>query len=168
MVAVLAMLAVASLSLKWVRYSEDDVSGWIEAQARLKDAITTAGFTFVSSVPLTADGAIEGLMFEKAGCENPLYVSLLSASGGTEQVLSRYLHGAPIAIVLDGKIVDRWPMLQFVAANAVGVAQQLLSGDRAVLRPLVSVSPPPMHASGCSWPTYPVAAASLAGSKPPG
>jgi hypothetical protein len=152
--AALLVLAASSLSLKWVRYSAGDISGRSEAQLRLKDAIANAGFTFVANVPLTADGAIEGLMFEKAGCESPLYVSLLGASGGTEQVLSRYLHGAPSAIVLDGKIVERWPMLQFVAANAVGVARQLMSGDRAVLHPLVSVSPPPTgnDTVNCSWP----------------
>jgi hypothetical protein len=154
-VAAAALLAVTSLSLKWVRYSEDDISGRAEAQARLKVTIAAAGFNYVSSVPLTADGAIEGLMFEKSGCAQPLFVSLLGASGGTEQVLSRYLDGAPIAIVLDGQIVERWPMLRFVAANAVGVAKQLVSGDRALLRPLISVSP--VAASGvslsCTWPS---------------
>jgi hypothetical protein len=154
-VAAAALLAVTSLSLKWVRYSEDDISGRAEAQARLKVTIAAAGFNYVSSVPLTADGAIEGLMFEKSGCVQPLFVSLLGASGGTEQVLSRYLDGAPIAIVLDGQIVERWPMLHFVAANAVGVAKQLVSGDRALLRPLVSVSPSPTSGVnlGCTWPS---------------
>jgi hypothetical protein len=150
--SMLMVLAMASLSLKWVRYSGDDISGRQEAQVRLKDAITDAGFTFVAKVALTADGAIEGLMFEKAGCTDPLYVSLLGASGGTEQLLSRYLNGAPIAIVLDGRIVERWPMLQFAATNVVGVAKQLVSGQRAVLHPLVSVAPPPAGAAGCSWP----------------
>jgi hypothetical protein len=148
------LLATSSLGLKWLRYSEDDISGRAEAQVRLKVSIAAAGFTYVSSVPLTADGAIEGLMFEKAGCEKPLFVSLLGASGGTELVLSRYLNGAPIALVLDGQIVERWPMLHFVAANAVGVAKQLLRGDRALLHPLVSVSPTPASSPGhgCSWP----------------
>jgi hypothetical protein len=153
--AVAVLLVMTSLSLKWVRYSDDDISGRAQAQARLKATIGAAGFTYVSNVPLTADGAIEGLMFEKAGCERPLFVSLLGASGGTEQVLSRYLNGAPIAIVLDGAVVERWPMLHFVAANAVGVAKQLVRGDRALLHPLVSVSPPPAAASNlsCTWPT---------------
>jgi hypothetical protein len=149
------LLAITSFSMKWVRYSEDDISGRAQAQARLKATIAAAGFTYVSSVPLTADGAIEGLMFEKTGCAQPLFVSLLGASGGTEQMLSRYLNGAPIAIVLDGQIIDRWPMLHFVAANAVGVARQLVTGDRALLRPLVSVSPAPTSSvsSSCTWPS---------------
>jgi hypothetical protein len=153
--AAAVLLAMTTLSLKWVRYSEDDISGRAQAQARLKATIGAAGFTYVSNVPLTADGAIEGLMFEKAGCAQPLFVSLLGASGGTEQILSRYLNGAPIAIVLDGAVVERWPMLHFVAANAVGVAKQLVRGDRALLHPLVSVSPPPAAASShsCTWPT---------------
>ena len=152
--AVLLVLATSSLSFKWVRYSAGDISGRSEAEVRLKDAIADAGFKFVATVPLTADGAIEGFMFKKAGCESPLYVSLLGASGGTEQVLSQYLQGAPSAIVLDGTVVERWPMLQFVAANAVGVARQLMSGDRAVLHPLVAVSPPPTGGDNgsCTWP----------------
>lgn len=149
------LLVTASFSLKWVRYSDDDISGRTEAQVRLKDSIAAAGFTYVQTVALTADGAIEGLMFEKAGCDQPLFISLLGASGGTEQVLSRYLHGAPIAIVLDGQIVESWPMLRFVAANAVGVARQLARGNRALLHPLVSVSPPPTAgvSQSCTWPS---------------
>jgi hypothetical protein len=148
-------VVAATFSLKWVRYSDGDISGRTEAQVRLKDAIAAAGFTYVENVALTADGAIDGLVFEKAGCEQPLIVSLLAASGGTEQVLSRYLNGAPIAIVLDGQIVERWPMLQFVAANAIGVAKQLVKGNRAVLHPLVSVSPPPTASLNlsCTWPS---------------
>jgi hypothetical protein len=155
--AVLMLLAAISLPLKWVRYSAADVSGRQQAQVRLKDAIAAHGFAFVATVPLTADGAVEGLVFTKPGCDMPLFVSLLGASGGTEQLLSRYLDGAPVAFVLDGKVVERWPMLQFVIMNIAGVAAQVLSWQTPTLHPLVSVSPPPSAAPGlgCSWPGGP-------------
>jgi hypothetical protein len=154
LVTAMLVLVAASFSLKWVRYTAADVSGREEAQVRLKRAITADGFKFVANVALTADGAIEGLIFEKAGCDAPLYVSMLGASGGTEQILSQYLDGAPIAFVLDGKVIERWPMLQFVTINAVGVATQVLTWQTPTLHPLVSVSPPPSAdgPSGCSWP----------------
>ena len=100
------MLVAVSFSLKWVRYTAADVSGREEAQVRLKRVIAADGFKFVANVALTADGAIEGLIFEKAGCDAPLYVSLLGASGGTEHILSQFLDGAPVAFAL--RPVSHW------------------------------------------------------------
>ena len=151
-VALLALLAV-SLPAKSVRYSAADPTGWQEAKARIKGAILKHGFEFSGSVAMTADGAIEGMMFKKANCSAPLVIGFMGASSDTLPLIASYMDGTPIALYIEEQPAGSWVVSRFLAANIAEIVTSLPLGRKPELRPLLAVSRPPENANRhCLWP----------------
>ena len=151
--AALFVLLVASLAIKSVRYSATDATGWRDAKQHIKGAVSLGGFEFTGQVAMTADHAIEGMTFRKAGCAEPLVIGFLGASSDTLPLISRYMGTTPVAVYLDGQPVSGWAVPQFLAVNMADIATSLVHGRKPVLHPLIAVSRPVLNASSrCAWP----------------
>ena len=151
--AALLVLLIVSLSMKSLRYSATDPTGWQEAKERIKGAIQERGFEFTGTVSMTADRAIEGMVFKKANCNAPLVIGMMGASSDTLPLITRYMDGTPIALYVEEQPVGRWAVSRFLAANIAEIATSLPLGRKPALRPLLAVSRPPANANrDCIWP----------------
>ena len=151
--AVLLLALFASISLKSVRYSSTDTTGWKEAKSRIKDAIQTSGFEYAGTVSMTSDQAIEGMVFKKPNCAVPLFVGMMGASSDTLPMISQYMAGTPLEVYLDEQPVHNWAVSRFLTVNIVEIAFSLSKGRKPVLHPLIAVSRPvERQSSECHWP----------------
>lgn len=151
---IITLVAIASLSMKWLRYTDTDISGRLAAETQIKNVLRDRGFHHIDTVWITSDRALVALIFRKPGCPHDLLISQLGSSGDMLHAVRRYLRGGPVALVLGGQPIDRWASVHAMLANVRAVAGQLLRGTRPMLEPLVAVAPPPAFVTDvdCRWP----------------
>jgi hypothetical protein len=148
-----AVLVVVSLSVKSVRYAARDASGWSDAKELIRHTVVAQGFDFGGTVAITTDRGIEGMIFKREGCSEPLVVALMGASSDTLPIITRYMDGTPVVMFLDGHRIDTWVVARFLAANVGEIAGNLVHGRKPVLVPLIAVSRPVRpEAPACLWP----------------
>lgn len=153
--AVLAftVLVTVSLTVKSVRYAARDASGWNDAKELIRHTVVAQGFDFGGTVAITTDRGIEGMIFKREGCSEPLVVALMGASSDTLPIITRYLEGTPVVMFLDGHRIDTWVVARFLVANVGEIATNLVRGRRPGLVPLIAVSRPAQpEAPACLWP----------------
>ena len=147
------VLVAVSLSVKSVRYAARDASGWTDAKEQIRRSVVAQGFEFGGSVPITSDRGIEGMIFKRHGCSEPLLVAMMGASSDTLPIITRYMDGTPIVMFLDGQRVETWVVARFLAANVGAIASDLARGRKPALVPLIAVTRPSQpEAVGCLWP----------------
>jgi hypothetical protein len=150
--ALLLAVAFVSLSAKGLRYSAIDGASWKEASDRIKLEATEQGFEFAGQVSMTADHAIEGMIFKKPACAVPLIVGMMGAGSDTLPLIKRYLAGTPVWVYLDGEPVERWAVPRFLAVNIGEIAKSLPRGKKPALHPLIAVSRPAANREArCHW-----------------
>lgn len=93
------VLVVASLGFKLLRHEMQPADSYATAFSVLAANLGREGWQDLGETPLTANGSVRARLFGKAGCDRPLVLALLPASGEADALFRLSLGGREASLV---------------------------------------------------------------------
>lgn len=150
----LSLLLCVALIAKIVRYHE--VPERVERNFEADLTRFLGKHDWVSKAPdgeaPNRSGAVRE--FEKAGCANPLHISVLGETTGLESYL-RQKFGDDLAFVQQGVVRDRPSQIQLQIAKTLAAINSFLLRQKTLVTPIFAVIPAPKTTPGpCQGPDH--------------